>query len=143
MSGLLDKLHENQANTDQQSEDPRLRGRTYTIPFETVWQAALRVGSGGLLGWTVGRSNDQEGIIDALAKTPLIGSETDVHVHIGLDRLGQTRVDVVAASRSSRGDLGRSRRLIRRFVESLDRELGVRPEQVLDPTSHPIYRETA
>lgn len=143
MSGILDKLYENQANTDQRSEDPRLRGRTYSIPFEDVWQAVLSVGSGGLLGWSVGRSDDQSGVVDALAKTPLIGSETDVHIHVGLDHLGQTRVDLVAVSRSTRGDLGRSKRLIRRFTERLDRQLDARPGQIIDPTRHPVYRETA
>ena len=143
MSGLLDKLYEKQANTDERSDDPRLRGRTYTIPFEAVWQAAMRVSGGGLLGWSIGRADDQRGVIEALAKTPLIGSETDVHVQIGLDQLGQTRVDVVAVSRGEKGDWGRSKRLIGRFVHALDRELSARPGQMLDPTQHPDYRETA
>ena len=60
--------------------------------------------------------DDQRGVIEALAKTPLIGSETDVHVQIGLDQLGQTRVDVVAVSRREKGDCGRSKRLIGRFL---------------------------
>ena len=80
---------------------------------------------------------------EALAKTPLIGSETDVHVQIGLDQLGQTRVDVVAVSRGEKGDWGRSKRLIGRFVRALDSELSTRPEQILDPTQHPGYLETA
>ena len=143
MSGLLDKLYENQANTDQRSEDARLRGRTYTIPFEEVWQASMRVCGSGLLGWSIGRADDQRGVIEALAKTPIIGSETDVHIRIGLDHLGQTRVDAVATSRSEKGDWGRSKRLIGRFARSLDRELSVRPDQILDPTQHPVYRETA
>lgn len=141
MSGLLDKLYENQARTDQESEDPRLQGRTYTIPFEDVWQASMRVGAGGLLGWSIGRADDQRGVIEALAKTPIVGSETDIHIQVGLDRLGQTRVDVTAASRKEKGDWGRSKRLIRRFIRALDRDLSVQPEQVLDPTQHPVYRQ--
>jgi hypothetical protein len=70
LSGLLDKLYEKEANTDQRSDDPRLRGRTYTIRFEDVWQAAMRVCGGGLLGWSIGRADDQRGVIEALAKTP-------------------------------------------------------------------------
>ena len=141
MSGLLDKLYENQANTDQESEDPRLRGRTYAIPFEAVWQASMRVGGGGLLGWSIGRADDQRGVIEALAKMPIIGSETDIHIQVGLDHLGQTRVDVAAASRQEKGDWGRSKRLIGRFIRGLDHDLSVRPEQVLDPTQHPVYKE--
>jgi len=142
LSGLLDKLYENQAHTDQESEDPRLQGRTYTIPFEDVWQASMRVGGGGLLGWSIGRFNDKRGVIEALAKTPIFGFETDVHIQVGLDHLGQTRVDVTATSRKEKGDWGRSKRLIGRFIQGLDHDLSVRPEQVLDPTQHPIYKES-
>jgi hypothetical protein len=141
LSGLLDKLYENQARTDQESEDPRLRGRTYTIPFEDVWQASMRVGGGGLLGWSIGRADDQRGVIEALAKTPILGSEADIHIQVGLDHLGQTRVDVSAASRQEKGDWGRSKRLIGRFIRALDGELTVQPGQVLDPTRHPVYRQ--
>ena len=28
-------------------------------------------------------------------------------------------------------------------LASLDRELSARPDQILDPTQHPVYRETA
>ena len=98
---------------------------------------------GQLLGWSVGRADDKRGVIEALAKTPIIGSETDVHVHVGLDHLGQTRVDVVAVSRGEKGDWGRSKRLIGRFIRALDGELSARPEQILDPTRHPVYRESA
>ena len=109
--------------------------------FEAVWQASMRVGGGGLLGWSIGRADDQRGVIEALAKMPIIGSETDIHIQVGLDHLGQTRVDVAAASRQEKGDWGRSKRLIGRFIRGLDHDLSVRPEQVLDPTQHPVYKE--
>ncbi len=142
MTGLLARLHEKEANTDPRSDDPRLSGRTYTIRFEDVWQASMRVCGGGLLGWSIGRADDQRGIIEALAKVPLIGSETDVHVQVGLDQQGQTRVDAVAVSRGEKGDWGRTRRLIGKFSRALDAELGARPEQILDPTRHPVYRDS-
>jgi len=132
-------LTEHEASTDPLAEDPRLRGRTYTIPFEDVWQAAIALVSGGLRGWTLGRSNDQQGAILALARTPLIGSEADVHVEIGLDINAQTRVDVRVVSRTERGDFGRSRRLVGRFLKRLDRQLSARPEQILDPTAMAAY----
>ena len=87
--------------------------------------------------------NDERGEIEALAKTPLMGWETDVYVRIGLDHQGQTRVDVVAVSRGEKGDWGRSKRLIGKFVRALDSELTVRPDQILDPNRHPVYRESA
>ena len=142
LSGLLDKLYEKQANTDMRSADVRLRGRTYTIPFEDVWQAAMRVGGGGIVGWSIGRFDDGQGLIEALSKTPLIGFETDVHIQIGLDQLGQTRVDAVAVSRGDRGDWGRSKRRIGRFFSELDRDLCVQSDQVLDPAVDPTYAET-
>jgi len=143
LSGLLDKLYEKEANTDQRSDDPRLRGRTYAIRFEDVWQASMRVCGGGLLGWSIGRMDDQRGVIEALAKTPLVGWEADVHIRVGLDQQGQTRVDAVAVSRGEKGDWGRSKRLIGKFVRALDTELAVRPDQILDPMRHPVYRESA
>ena len=72
MSGLLDKLYEKEANTDMRATDVRLRGRTYTIPFEDVWQSAMRVGGGGIVGWSIGRFDDSQGLIEALAKTPFL-----------------------------------------------------------------------
>ena len=87
MSGLLDKLYEKQANTDMRATDVRLRGRTYTIPFEDVWQSAMRVGGGGIVGWSIGRFDDSQGLIEALAKTPFLGFETEVHIQIGLDQM--------------------------------------------------------
>ncbi len=143
MKQFLLWLHENQATTDDASLDARLRGRTYTIPFEDVWQAAMGLGGGGILGWSIGRADDQRGVIQALAKTPVIGSETDIEIRVGRDRLAQTRPDLVAVSRSDRGDWGRTKRLIGRFIKKLDARLGVRPGQIIDPTRHPGYRESA
>lgn len=141
MTGIVSGLTEHEAATDPASPDPLLRGRTYAISFETVWQASLRLVNRGLLGWTLGRSDDQSGAILALARMPVIGSEADVYVTIGLDVNAQTRVDVRAVSRTERGDLGRSRRLVGRFLKRLDRELGARADQILDPTVLPEYRE--
>ena len=143
MNEILRGLTEHSAATDQHSEDVRLRGRTYTITFDDVWQAAMTVAGGELLGWSVGRSDDQRGVIDALAKTPITGSEADVKIHIGLDRLGQTRVDALATSRKDKGDWGRTRRLIARFFKRLDKQLSAQPGQLIDPTRHPEYQRSA
>jgi hypothetical protein len=135
-------LTERAAATDAAAEDERLRGRTYTIPFDTVWQASLRLMSGGIRGWALGRADDRAGVIVGLARTPVFKKEADVRIRIGLDRIAQTRVDLHIASRTERrGDLGRSRRLVGRFLKRLDRELQARPEQILDPTALAEYRE--
>jgi hypothetical protein len=134
-------LTEHEAATDPDAEDSRLRGRTYAIPFEVVWQASLRLVRGGIGGWSLGRSDDRMGIILALSRGPVFGSEADVHITVGLDRNAQTRVDLRVVSRTERGDLGRSRRVVGRFLKRLDRELDARPGQILDPTALPEYEE--
>lgn len=141
MNAFLRGWQENRAETDPASEDVRLTGRTYTIPFENVWQAALSVVDRGIGGWTLGRADDKKGIIAALSKTPLVGSETDIKIRVGLDRMGQTRVDVIAVSRKDRGDWGRTRRLIGRFLNQLDKKLGAGDGRIIDPLRHPDYQE--
>lgn len=142
MKAVIIGLTERAAATDPASDDERLRGRTYTIPFDTVWRASLRLMSGGIRGWALGRSDDRAGIIVGLARSPLFKKEADVRIKIGLDRIAQTRVDLHITSRTERrGDLGRSRRMVGRFLKRLDRELEVRPDQILDPTARPEYEE--
>lgn len=111
-----------QAATSPDAASPALRGRTLAIPFEDVWQAALRLTRGGLRGWSLTAADDQEGTIDALAPR-FTGALFDVHIHIRLDQDAQTRVDARAAARKPSTDFGTSRRLLRRFFRALDRTL--------------------
>ena len=133
MSGLLEALRENHAATDPHAEDPLLRGRTYAIPFDTVWQAALGIVGGGIRGWSLIRSNDQEGTIVGLVQPAPLGKHADLAITVGLDMMAQTRVDFSATSRTERGDLGRARRLLIRFFRLLDERLRAGPDQILDP----------
>lgn len=139
MNGILRGLTENRAGTDPAASDPRLRGRTYAIPFDTVWQAAWRLADGGIRGWSMLSSDDQLGVIEAVAKAPILRKEQDVRVEVRLDENAQTRVDVWSSSRVVRGDLGSNRRTIGRFVRLLDRSLHVQPGQILDPTIPPAW----
>lgn len=141
MKGVLRGLTENEAATDPASEDARLRGRTYTIPFEDVWTAAFRLAAGGLRGWSLLAADDEEGVIEGTVKPLLFGRSCDVRVEIGLDENAQTRVDGQSTCEGTRGDLGRSRRTLGRFFRALDRSLEVRPEQILDPTRSPTWLE--
>jgi hypothetical protein len=134
LSSLLRGLGHNGARTDRRSRDDALRGRTYAIPYDRVWTAALQLASGKLGGWAVVRSDDQMGVLDALASPRLFGPLADVRVRIGLDSNGQTRVDAEARSRTGRGDWGENRRRIRRFMAALDRKLEATPAQILDGT---------
>lgn len=143
MSRIARTLTEKGAETAPDAEDLRLRGRTYTIRFEDVWQAAITVIRKRLRGWVVVIDNDRMGRIDALSTSLLRGIETEVVVTIGLDENGQTRVDLSAATRTETRDWGRSRRLIGRFTKKLDRELDATPHQILDPALLPRDRESA
>jgi len=141
LKGILRGLTQNQATTDPASPDRRIRGRTYAIPFEAVWQASTRIAEGGLRGWSILTADDQSGEIEAVCKTLVFRFEDDVRVEIRLDENGQTRVDLWSASRIGRGDLGRNRRTIGRFLRRLDRSLDAQPGQILDATRAPAWHE--
>ncbi len=125
--------------TDPLSDDPRLAGRTYAVPFDAVWNAALRLVGGGLPRWSVIHADDEEGIIDARCKTLLLRTEDQIRVDVGLDGNGQTRVDLSWTTASRRPALGRGARLLGWFARRLDRELGVEAHLILDASSPPRW----
>jgi hypothetical protein len=125
-------LTDNGALTDRRSPDPVLRGRTYAISFDRVWNAALQLAGGGLRGWRVVHEDDHSGHLSAVAPRALIGKPADVLVSVRLDADGQTRVDVESTSRGTKRDWGANRRRIRRFLSALDQKLGATPAQILD-----------
>jgi hypothetical protein len=139
LRGILKGLTQHRAATDPRATDPRLRGRTYAIPFDDVWSAATRLLSGGLPGWTLVAADDQAGVIEASTRTRLLGLEGFVRIQIGLDENAQTRVDAVSTSATHYGDLGRSARVLARFFRELDRALGASPGQILDATRTPPW----
>jgi hypothetical protein len=109
-------------------------GRTYAIPFEHVWNAAVGLAKEGLRGWSVASADDLSGLIIASTSSRVLGIRDDVRVRIRLDENGQTRVDLSSMSRTERPSLGRHRRAIGRFLDRLDRRLDARPGQILDAT---------
>lgn len=133
MSGVQRGLT-HRAQTHPASPDPGLRGRTYAIPFEDVWQGSLALANGGLMGWSVVRADDQAGIIEALSRSLALRQIDEVRIEIGLDQNAQTRVDLWSASRGVRTDWGRNRRRVGSFLRKLDRQLDASPGQILDPT---------
>ena len=116
-------LTRNVAFTAPGAEDPGLRGRTYAIPFEDVWQASLHLVDGGLRRWELLEADDREGIIRGLAHGLLDRFSSAITVRITLDRNAQTRVDALSASRTGRYDLGTNARRLRAFFKALDRAL--------------------
>lgn len=139
MSGFLSVLRDTRAQTDPSSSDRKLRGRTYAIPFDRVWTAALSLARDELRRWELISEDDQKGIIDAVARSWPRGKEDDVHIRVGLDANGQTRVDLTSASRTGSFDLGRNRRRIGSFLKKLDRRLDATQAQILDPTHQPTW----
>lgn len=120
---LIRGLRANVAQTAPDDPDPRLRGRTYAIPFDRVWNAARGLASGGLRRWQVVESDDYEGVIRATSTTFALRAVDDVEIRIGLDQDAQTRVDVRSASRKGVADLGTNARRIGRFLRALDKRL--------------------
>jgi hypothetical protein len=121
---LVAGLTQTQARTTPSSEDARLRGRTYAVPFERVWQAAMKLAGGGLRGWKMTHADDHDGVIHAESRPLVFGSRSDVVITITLDADAQTRVDMTSAFRKGIGDLGSNSRRIGRFFRALDRALG-------------------
>lgn len=122
----------NVAFTAPSAEDPRLRGRTYAIPFEQVWQASLALVDGGLRRWELLEADDREGIIRGVARGLVDRFTSSITVRITLDVDAQTRVDALAASRVGRYDLGSNARKLRKFFRTLDRALEDRRDQDIE-----------
>jgi len=123
------------ARTSADSNDPVLAGRTDAIPFDPVWNAALRLAAGGLRGWKLISADDELGVIRADIRARILPLEANVLISVTLDPDAQTRVDMSALGNHRGGDLGANRRRIRRFFRTLDQTLAVRPGQILEPWS--------
>jgi hypothetical protein len=115
------------AETSPDAVDPRLRPRTLAVPFETVWQAAGRLVSGGLRRWSLQHADDREGIIEALARG-LGSAEHDVVIRIGLDADAQTTVTASVTARQDGADYGRAERRLLGFLTALDEAVSGVPE---------------
>jgi hypothetical protein len=127
---ILGALAESAAQTSPGAPDPDLRGRTWAVPFEEVWEAAVWLASGGLRGCSLRRANDRDGIIIAEARARFVGV-SDFTISVVLDADAQTRVDARSVSRAGKADLGTNARRIRTFFRMLEdrltEKLGERP----------------
>ena len=120
--------------------DPRLRGRTYAIPFEDVWNASLQLVEGGLRRWRLLEADDEQGVIRAEATSPVLRRVSEARIRICLDENAQTRVDALTRPRSGKpGSRARGRRLIKAFFRSLDRRVAASQDRILDPTQKPTW----
>lgn len=112
------------AQTSADAGDSKLLGRTYAIPFGTVWDAAARLADGGLRGWMAPRLDDQDGVLEVQVRGLILRFPADFVIRVSLDENVQTRVDLTARRRHRGGDFGINERRIRRFCTALDRALG-------------------
>lgn len=119
---LIRALTRNRAETSPAADDPRLLGRTYGVPYEKVWQAALALAGGGLRGCRLRSADDLAGIINARASSGVLGT-ADIRIRVSLDENAQTRVDARSITRERRADLGSNVRRLDRFFRELDRNL--------------------
>ncbi len=122
--------------TSADSDNPGLVGRTYAIPFGTVWDAIVALAGGGLKGWKIARWDDQIGLVAADVTSWPIPLAATVLISVKLDADGQTRVDMSIRNVADEGRLPINQRRIDRFFRELDRSLAVRPEQVLAARPH-------
>lgn len=131
MNRLLRGLRTTSAATAPDAEDPALRGRTYAIPFDDVWQAALDLARGGMPGWHLIEADDFDGVIRAGAESRIARFAGDVTIRITLDLDAQTRVDATSTSRDGRADLGANARRLEKFFRALDRALAGREARAI------------
>lgn len=108
--------------TGPAAADPGLRGRTYVLPFEDVWQGTLRLVRGKLRGWSLEFADDREGIVNAMVGSRLKWLQGVVEIRVFLDQNAWTRVDATSATPAVFHDFGINARRLRRFFASLDRE---------------------
>lgn len=126
-------LTTNRAETDPRSDDPRLKGRTYAIPYDQVWTACVDLVQRSR-GWTILHSNDLDGFVRVRCQTPFFKFLDDVEIRVSLDDNAMTRVDITSESRKGRADFGVNTRRIGRFLRGLDRKLEAKEGAILDPT---------
>jgi len=128
------------ARTDPESTDPRLRGRTYAIPFDRVWTEARALAEGGMPRWRLLHLDDERGRIEAEGTTLVLRLHDRVHVDVALDENGQTRVDLSVTAARRWLDLGRGKRMAGRFFRRLDARVGAGSAEILDPTRSSSWR---
>jgi hypothetical protein len=98
-------------------------GRTYTVPFADVWDAAT-ADIQARRGWEIVHADEERGLLTVVCRSRLRRSSDDLSVWVHLDEYGLTRVDARAGSREGRLSPGANRRRVLELLESLDEALG-------------------
>lgn len=98
-------------------------GRTYTVPFAEVWDAAT-ADIRGRRGWEIVHADEERGLLTVVCRSRLRRSSDDLSVWVRLDEYGLTRVDARAGSREGRLSPGANRRRVVELLGALDEALG-------------------
>lgn len=108
-----------QVATVPAATDPRLRGRAYSVRFDSVWSAAREVGR-TLRGWEVTAADARGGEIRAEVTGWPWKRPDDAVIRVWLDEVGLTRVDLTLTPQTPRLGTRVSARRIGRFLRALD-----------------------
>jgi len=110
----------NDVKTGGTPEYPDVQPQRFNQPFDKVFETALS--SAQAMGWEIRETNNQRGIIEAIATTRLLKYKDDVTLMV--TREGDaTVVNVRSKSRVGKRDLGRNARRIRAFQAELAKRL--------------------
>lgn len=96
--------------------------RWYGSPSRESWEAVVEEVR-DRRGWTVELTDEEEGLVVATCRSPLLRARYDLAVWVTSEAPELTRLDARSTSRTSFGDLGAATRRIRRLWRSLDRRL--------------------
>lgn len=106
--------------------DPEPPGSTYTAVFHDVWVAAIAAVE-ALRGWSITSSDSRAGTIDLVTADRLGRSPAPARLHLSLDEVGLTRLEIRAAAPGARGT--RDRRRARRLLARIERHLPPPPSR--------------
>lgn len=121
--GLKEWLTKNIHVTSPEDPDPFFHPRRYSQPKEDVVKAALEV-LASLKDWRLEEHRENQGLIRAANGRLFPPSSEDIHLYILRGTDGVTKLEMTSRSRGGRGDWGRNKRNIAKFLSRLDSRIG-------------------
>jgi uncharacterized protein (DUF1499 family) len=110
----------NDVKTGATPEYPDIQPQRFNQPFDKVFEASTNAAQA--MGWEIRETDRGQGIIEAIATTPVLKFKDDVTVTVTREG-DSTIVNVRSKSRVGKGDLGVNARRIRAFQADLAKRL--------------------
>jgi uncharacterized protein (DUF1499 family) len=110
----------NDVKTGATPEYPDIKPQRFNQPFDKVFEASTSAAQA--MGWDIRETDRGQGIIEAIATTPVLKFKDDVTVTVTREG-DSTIVNVRSKSRVGKGDLGVNARRIRAFQADLAKRL--------------------